>query len=180
MPGYIPPVGFRFDVRVVDKLEAAFTASASMGITDDVDGSFQDVAGISVEYPTESYQAGGENRYVYQLPQPAKYSKLVLKRGLVTDFSNLSDWCQETFESNLGKILTKTLVVSLLGESGMPVMVWYFTNAYPVKWEASNFNSMDNKIVVETLEVVYQRFESISMDNALTGAVGSMSSGLGF
>lgn len=180
MPGYLPPVGFRFDVRVVDPLEAAASMAAASGVTADVDGSFQDLSGISVEYPTTTYQAGGENRFTYQLPQPAKYSKLVLKRGLVTEFSNLSEWCQETFESNLGNIKTKTMVVSLLSELSLPVMVWYFTNAYPVKWEASNFNSMDNKVVVETLEVMYQRFESISFDNALSGAAGSMASGFGF
>jgi phage tail-like protein len=161
---YYPPVGFYFEVRILDATEAVGMVAGALGLTAKVDGSFQEVSGISVEIPTFELAEGGENRFTYKLPQPIKYSPLTLKRGLVSSLSALSEWCQETFELGYNQtIMTKNVLVSLLDEEGMPLMAWAFTGAYPTKWSVSNFNAQGNEIVVETLELTYQRFELMNV-----------------
>ena len=48
--GYYPPVGFHFKVEFI-------------GIGNDNDTRFQSVSGLNVEYDTESFKEGGENRF---------------------------------------------------------------------------------------------------------------------
>jgi len=66
--GYYPPVGFHFKVEFV-------------GIGNDNDVRFQSVSGLSVEFDTEAYEEGGENRFEHTLPVRTKYPDLSLKRG---------------------------------------------------------------------------------------------------
>lgn len=161
---YYPPVGFHFDVRILDAFDAASVVTGSLGVTKDVDGSFQEVSGISVEVPVDDFYEGGENRFTYKLPKPIKYSPLQLKRGLVSSLSALGEWCQETFELGFDQpITTKEVLVSLLNEDGLPLMAWVFIGAFPTKWNVSNFNAMNNEIVIETLELSYRRFEQINI-----------------
>ncbi|MFN6945487.1 MAG: phage tail protein [Cytophagaceae bacterium] len=161
-PMYYPPLGFFFEVKILDKPKENATAKE---IKEDeasakTDASFQDVAGISVEIPTEELKEGGENRYAYRLPLPSKYPNLVLKRGLVSKNSKLGNWCRTTLDSGLtAEISTKNLLIRLLDEEKQTIMAWSIVDAYPVKWSVSNFNSMKNEIVVETIELVYKRFE---------------------
>lgn len=151
---YYPPVGFYFRVDLAD------SASAALSLVSNVDNSFQEVSGLSVEMETESVPEGGENRFAHKLPKKTKYSNLVLKRGLVTSVSGFSAWCIDTMGSNLSKpVEPKNISVALLNEKGIPSMVWLFVNAYPVKVQVSDLQAMENKIAVETMEFAYQYFQ---------------------
>lgn len=161
---YYPPVGFHFEVRILDSYEAVGAITGALGGTANVDGSFQEVSGISAEIPTDDFYEGGENRFTYKLPKPIRYSPLQLKRGLVSSLSALGEWCKETFELGFDqRITTKTVLVSLLDEDNFPLMAWVFVGAYPTKWNVSNFNAQSNDIVVESLELTYRRFEQVNV-----------------
>ena len=144
--GYYPPVSFYFKVEF-----PVITDNAG-------DNRFQSVSGLTVDFDTENFNEGGENRFVHKLPTRAKYPNLVLKRGMVTD-SKLIKWCRDAFESMIFQ--PTDLVVKLLDERGEPLKSWNVVNAYPVKWTISDFNSGDNSIVVETLELTYSYFKVI-------------------
>jgi phage tail-like protein len=162
--GYYPPVGFHFEVRILDSYEGAGMATGALGLTANVDGSFQEVSGISAEIPTEDFYEGGENRFTYKLPKPIRYTPLQLKRGLVSSLSALNEWCKETFELGFNlPIMTKTVLVTLLNEENSPLMGWVFIGAYPTKWNVSTFNAQGNEIVVESLELTYRRFEQVNI-----------------
>lgn len=154
MTGYYPPVGFHF------RVEFAFLASGSN------DFRFQEVGGLGAEISTEEVTEGGENRFVHRLPTRAKYSNLVLKRGLLTD-SRLFNWISnavENIEANPGVADEEptTVNVTLLNEKHEPLVDTYsFVRAWPVKWSVSDFKAMDNSIVIETLELSYQYFTRI-------------------
>lgn len=151
---YYPPVGFYFRVDLADP------ASAALSMVSNVDNSFQEVSGLSVEMETESVTEGGENRFAHKLPKRTKYSNLVLKRGLVTSVSGFSAWCIKTMGSNLSTpVEPKNISVALLNEKGIPSMVWLFVNAYPVKVQVSDLQAMENKIAVETMEFSYQYYQ---------------------
>ncbi len=145
---YYPPGAFYFSVRV---LGANPQAS---------DASFQEVSGLQAELTVEEVVEGGENRFTHRLPRAAKYSNLVLKRGVVIGSSFLTDWATRTIGDKLTRpIVTWNIEVTLLNDAGMPLLSWVFTNAFPVKFEVSPLDSTANKILIETLELSYNYFE---------------------
>lgn len=140
--GYYPPVGFHFKVEFV-------------GIGNDNDVRFQSVAGLSVEYDTESYKEGGENRFEHKLPLRTKYPDLSLKRGMLTD-SKVIEWCLDALQNREFK--PAQINVMLLNEEHQPLKTWNVYHAWPKKWSVSDFNAQDNSIVIETLELSYNYF----------------------
>jgi phage tail-like protein len=143
MPHYYPPAGFHFKVEVI---------GLSPG---DNDSRFSEVSGLAVELGTEEIAEGGENRFVQKYPTRAKYPDLVLKRGLLAD-SKVVDWARACIEDYV--IEPKSIDVKLLNEAHEPLVTWHVANAYPIKWSVSDFNAINNAIVVETMQLFYQFF----------------------
>jgi phage tail-like protein len=154
MASYYPPTGFHFRVEF----------QGVSGMDNDQEQRFNEVNGLSFEVETESMTEGGENRIDYKLPKRIKYSNLVLKRGLLTG-SALIKWINDAmntfFTVAVYDFQPADIIITLLDESGNPVAVWKVMQAYPVKWNVSNFNSSENAIAVETIELAYQYFERL-------------------
>lgn len=151
MSQYYPPPAFYFTVTIPGDIAAA-------------DARFMEVSGISMNFNTEEISMGGENRFKYKAPTHPSYENLVLKRGLVTSPSPLLLWVSGMAASGLiTPILTMDILVSLLGPDGIPVMSWTFIGAWPVKWNVSGFDSTENKLAIETLELSYNYFIPIPM-----------------
>lgn len=142
MTTYYPPVGFHYRVT----FEGGSTAH---------DASFQSVSGLSVEYDTEEYKEGGENRFTHKLPVRTKYSDLVLKRGMLTG-SSVTSWFLAAFRER--SFSSRGVTIVLLNEMELPLRTWNVAHAVPKKWTVSDFNANENAIVVETLELTYQYF----------------------
>lgn len=142
---YYPPVGFHFSV--------AFEGNA------EDESQFQSVSGLSMDLETEEYAEGGENRFKHQLPVRARFTKLVLKRGLYIQ-SDLIDWCKDAMENFKFKPLN--LTVTLKNEKHEPLMTWRVSRCYPTKWSVDDFNAEESKIVIETIELNYNYFKVIS------------------
>ncbi|HEY8928985.1 MAG TPA: phage tail protein [Mucilaginibacter sp.] len=140
--GYYPPVGFHFKVEFV-------------GIGNDNDSRFQSVGGLSVEYDTESYKEGGENRFEHKLPVRTKYADLSLKRGMLVN-SSVINWCTDAFQNR--KFTAAQINISLMNEQHQPLKTWTVFGAWPKKWSVSDFNAQENSIVVESLELSYSYF----------------------
>ncbi len=143
MVDYYPPWGFYFKVVFND---------VSLD-TNDV--RFQSVSGLSVEYDYESYKEGGENRFEHKLPVLTKYADLVLKRGMLVD-SAVITWFLDAFNNRIFK--PATITVNLMNEKGEPLRSWNVVGAIPKKWLVSDFNSSENGIVIETMELSYRYF----------------------
>ncbi len=151
MASYYPPIGFHFKVELV--------GVSGMG---DSEQRFQEVSGLSFEIETETFREGGENRFEWKLPKRAKYPNLVLKRGMLPGTAFL-DW----FNSAMNTYFTvpvydfkpADITVTLMDEADNAVTVWNVKQAYPVKWTMSDLKSMDNAIMIETIELAYQYFE---------------------
>ncbi len=148
MASYYPPVGFHFKVEFQDiKGEVKIN-----------DYQFQSVSGLSVDLETEEVAEGGENRFKHKIPVRTKYPNLVLKRGLLLD-SDLIEWCRKAIENF--DIKPINLTVMLLNEKHEPLLTWSVTHAYPVKWVVEDFNAEENKLVIESLELTYNYFETL-------------------
>ncbi|MFM7294346.1 MAG: phage tail protein [Burkholderiales bacterium] len=134
----------------------AFRFRLTFGLMPLLDTSFQEVSGIGTQMETEPVVEGGENRYVHTLPKSFKHSNLVLKRGIAALTSPLVLWCKATLEADLAMpVMTQLVLVSLLDESGLPLRVWTFENAYPVQWEVDPFNSTKNEVALEKVTLSY-------------------------
>lgn len=121
-----------------------------------VDASFQEVSGISTELDTESVPEGGENRFVHTLPKGVKHPNLELKRGVASFSSPLVMWCRSVFEGEfIVPIRPQSLMVQLLDEMHIPIRIWTFANAYPVKWEIESFGSTKNEVAIEKIVLSY-------------------------
>ncbi|WP_291906817.1 phage tail protein [Chitinophaga sp. CB10] len=152
MPTYYPPAGFHFKVEFV----------GVDGADADTEQRFQEVSGLNFEIETEELKEGGENRFVYKLPKRAKYSNLILKRGLLKG-SALLKWFKSAMNTYFTVVVydfkPADIVVTLLDEAGEPAAIWNIVQAYPVSWKTSDFRATENSIVIETLEMAYQYFE---------------------
>jgi len=146
MATYYPPIGFHFSVE--------FTGLS----TSKSDHQFQSVAGLSVDVETEEITEGGENRFKHKIPVRTKYPNLVLKRGLLVD-SKVIDWCKDAVENFEFKPID--LLVKLLNEKHEPLLSWNIVHAYPIKWSIADFNAQESKVVIETIELVYNYYNTI-------------------
>ncbi len=147
MAAYYPPVGFHF------KVEFQGIATTSN------DYQFQSVSGLSVDLETEEIAEGGENRFKHKIPVRTKYANLVLKRGLLLD-SGLIDWCKKAIEDF--EIEPINLTVILLNEKHEPLLTWDIVHAYPVKWVVEDFNAEESKLAIESLELTYNYFKTLT------------------
>ncbi|WP_423126893.1 phage tail protein [Gaoshiqia sp. Z1-71] len=140
MSNYYPPLAFHFKVEFTN-LKSEYE--------------FQSVSGLTIDFDTEEFAEGGENRFKHKLPVRTKFPNLVLKRGLLTD-SSLAKWCREALEDF--NISPTDLTISLLNEEHEPLMTWNVVHAYPLKWAMADFNAEESKMVIETIELAYNYF----------------------
>lgn len=149
-----PPVGFHFSVVI-----ELFPQTPQ-------DFRFQSVSGLNVEIPTETVAEGGELRFKHQLPGVPQYGKLTLKRGLFQG-SFIINWCKAAIERF--EFTPANLLITLLNNRHLPVAVWHVFNAYPTKWSISEFNAEQSTVVLETLELTYQYYQTMGLDISPAG-----------
>jgi len=140
-----PPVGFHFKVEI----------NLPDVAQEDREARFQEVGGLNKSIEIEEFKEGGENRFAHRLPNPAKYSNIILKRGLLTK-SNLIKWCFDAIDNFIFK--PADITITLLNEEHKALSVWNISKAFPVKWSTSDFKAQENSIVIETLELAYQYY----------------------
>ncbi len=136
-----------------------FAVSFSGLSKDHVDAGFQSVTGLDVQIQTESIKEGGENGFEHVIPGRRSYSDLVLKRGILTgpEGSLIFDWCKDAFEK--GIVRPVNLDVILLNENGDPLINWNVVHAWPKSWKTGELNAERGEVLIETLELAYNRFE---------------------
>ena len=116
---------------------------------------FSDVSGLSLEIQTEDFTEGGGNDYVIRLPKPPKARNLVLKRALSATPPDIVVWAKRAVEDFVFE--PRTLILSIVDYQGKAVKTWNFVKAYPVKLSLTDLSASKNEIVIETLEIAYQR-----------------------
>ncbi|MGH1453434.1 MAG: phage tail protein [Paracoccaceae bacterium] len=143
MANYYPPVGFSFSVSIGAN-------------TTGVDASFSEVSGLDTTQATVDLAEGGENRFTHKLPMRAGHPDLVLKRGVMVAQSALFTWAKQVLEGGLAEpIKPQPVLVSLLDQTGAPMLGWSLDRAWPVKWSIAAFDARKGEIAMETLELSY-------------------------
>ncbi|MEN9866772.1 MAG: hypothetical protein RL748_2362 [Pseudomonadota bacterium] len=141
-----PPLGFRFGVLF-------FAAGV---IPNPIDIFFQKVSGLGSTVETVPVSEGGQNLYTQSLPKRIKYENLVLERGLVVGSPLVIEF---NATMSLFKFSPSNVLVTLLDASSIPLAGWLFMKAYPVKWSVSDLDATANSVVIERMELSYQRMQ---------------------
>lgn len=145
-----PTLGFRFGVF--------FFIGGT--VPNPVDFRFRKVSGISSSIKTTTVEEGGQNLFSHRLPDKIQYENLVLERGMPVKSPLAIEFIHTMSQF---KFTPSNVLVSLLDEAGMPVSSWLFIKAYPVTWSISDLDAEANAIVVETMELAYERFQTIRL-----------------
>lgn len=138
------------------------------GFKAEADSMFSEVGGMSFELEVEDFKDGGNNATVHHLPKGSKHSNLILKRGISPMGSALTTWCMETMNFKDNKITRKVISVMLMGPDpkgnenpkSIPIHTWEFYDAFPVKWQISEFVADKSAIAIESIEFVYAGIKS--------------------
>jgi phage tail-like protein len=135
------------------------------GSTLKVDASFSEISGLESSLTTEDIREGGQNEFVHRLPTGSSQKNIVMKRGVVNQLSPMADWAAATIGSTLATpIVTKTLVLKLLGPDHKPKLAWNIRRAWPVRWDWGTLNSTRNEILVETIEFAHGGISRYMLD----------------
>ena len=142
-----PPVSFHFNVSI-------------NGENSSFKYEFAEVTGLTAEMSIEEITENGENKFKYNLPTGTKFNNIKVNRGLINAESELATWCSDSITSDLSTInSTKTIIVSLLNENNESIITWLLYNAWTVKWNFSNSDSIENEIIVESIEFGYSYYK---------------------
>lgn len=124
---------------------------------EDVDVRFQSVTGLDTTLETESIKEGGENRFEHVVPTRRKYSPLILKRGLLKPSnSGLTRWLKKAFDDEEVEPI-QVVTIKLLNEEHKPLMLWTINNVWPRSWKIGELNAEQGAVLLETLELNYNR-----------------------
>jgi phage tail-like protein len=156
-----------------------FSVHFSPNDRDSVDVKFQSVTGLDSTLEFETIKEGGENRFEHVLPTRRKFGPLVLKRGLLgPNTSAVTAWLKNTFEDQPFELEAKkkppvkpeetspfkvidTVIIQLLGEDDQrPLMTWTVNNVWPRSWKIGELNAERGEVLIETLELNYNRLVS--------------------
>ena len=62
---------------------------------------------------------------------------------------------------SLFKFAPSNVLVTLLDNTRIPISAWLFMKAYPVKWSVSDLDATANSVVIEHMELAYQRMQVV-------------------
>ena len=151
-------VGFHFRV-IFEKLIDDKKQPADNNVYSSIEMRFQSVTGLDASIETETVKEGGENRFEHVIPVRRKYGPLVLKRGLLRlQDSVLSQWFRRAFEEEKVEPL-QNVQIQLLNENHEPLLFWSASWVWPKSWKVGELNAERGEVLIETLELNYNRFE---------------------
>jgi len=145
-----PPLSFRFSVLFF----------ATGGIPNPIDTLFQKVSGLGSTMEYTPLKEGGQNTDSQHKPEEVKHEHLTLWRGLVVGSPLTKEFL---IAMNQRKIKPSNVLVTLLDNTRLPIVGWLFMNVSPVKWSITDLDAEANSVVIEQIELTYQRRQLIKV-----------------
>jgi phage tail-like protein len=120
-------------------------------------GGFREVTiAESAQDPIE-YREGTHPPTMRKIPGLIKYGNVTLKWGL-TDSMDLYNW-RKKIEDGQTSSSRKNMAIVLIDEQGNEKSRWEFSNAWPTKYDAVDFNATANEIAIETMEIAHENMK---------------------
>jgi phage tail-like protein len=154
---------FRFQIKL---RKSAAVESGSQSPSDSPTGAalgagaFQECSGLEVEMDVQEYQEGGRNDGVIRRVGRAKYSPIVLKRGMF--FSDggsvnrdLWKWLQSVVAGER-PVARYDGVVQVMSSGDNVVATWVFDRGLPQKIRGPELNAKTGEVAIEELHIVHE------------------------
>ena len=124
------------------------------------DGGFQECAGLEVSMDVQEYLEGGRNDGVIQRVGRAKYTNLVLKRGMFYGEDQqiqreLWEWLQ-SIVSGKRPVIRYDGIIEVRTQAGETVATWVFERGLPAKITGPQLNAKTGDIAIEELHIAHQ------------------------
>jgi phage tail-like protein len=133
----------------------AFCFKVTLDAVDGFDnavGFFKSAGGLKSETEVIDYREGGLNNTTHKLLGATKWGNIVLKRGFGD--KSLSAWRQSWLDPVGKKRVTGK--IEQLDTKGGTLATWTFTEAFPAKWEISEYDAGKSEVSIETLEIAHE------------------------
>jgi phage tail-like protein len=138
-----------------DNPYANFNFTVDIGGGDELGFSEADLPAGEIE--VIEYREGAERvNSSRKLPGRVGYRNVVLRRGLAGRLE-LFDWWKSARD---GQTDRRNVRITLLDEARVPVQTWRLRNAWPAKLDFSALNARGNDVVIESLELAHEGFET--------------------
>jgi phage tail-like protein len=126
-------------------------------------GMFSEIQGLEVNVEVATYNEGGENGFVHQLPGRMTWPHIVLKRG-VTNSDALFAWVNRTagsgFAANDNKLTRNTGAITAISTAGKRLRSWELSDAFAVRWVGPTFDSGSDAPLQEEIELAHHGFKT--------------------
>jgi phage tail-like protein len=116
---------------------------------------FTECAGLSTETDVIEYREGNDRGGARKIPGLAKFTNIVLKRGLTRN-RDLWNWRKVIIDGGIDR---RSGAIVVLGDDHAPVARFRFREGWPSKWEGPRFNAKSSEVAIETLEIAHEGLE---------------------
>ncbi|HEX5703538.1 MAG TPA: phage tail protein [Pyrinomonadaceae bacterium] len=154
---------FRFKVT----LKRAAVAASSQAPPDRpvgfelADGAFQECSGLEIEMDVQEYQEGGRNDATIRRVGRAKYSPIVLKRGMFYSGENgpanpsLWKWLQDVV-NGVRPVERYDGTVEVMSSGENSSATWTFDRGLPMKVRGPELNAKTGEVAIEELHIAHE------------------------
>lgn len=124
------------------------------------DGGFQECSGLEVEMDIQDYMEGGRNDGIIRRAGRAKYSPLILKRGMF--FRGAAGVNQELWQwiqgvvTGVRPIARYDGIVQVMDVGDNVVATWVFDRGLPAKIRGPELNAKTGEIAIEELHIAHE------------------------
>ena len=154
---------FRFQV----KLRKSAAAESGSGALDETpsgtplgDGAFQECSGLEIELDVQELLEGGRNDGVIRRVGRAKYSNVVLKRGMFYRGSGgvnreLWNWLQ-SIASGERPVPRYDGIIEVMSTGDEVAATWVFSRGLPMRVRGPELNGKTGEIAIEELHIAHE------------------------
>lgn len=124
------------------------------------DGAFQECSGLEVEMDVQEYQEGGRNDGTIKRVGRAKYSPIILKRGMFygssgTVNTDLWKWIQSVVAGERPAPRYDG-VVTVMSSGNNVSATWVFDRGLPLKIRGPELNAKTGEVAIEELHIAHE------------------------
>lgn len=148
---------FRYRVKLMLDGYGNATAPDELG-----NGGFQECTGLDIELDIQEHPEGGRNDGVIRHVGRAKYSNLVLKRGMLiskgadTVDQSIWDWIQG-IAAGVRPVARYNGLIQVMDPTGGSVLAtWEFERGLPSKVAGPQLNAQTGQVAIEELHIAHE------------------------
>jgi phage tail-like protein len=117
-------------------------------------GAFSEITGLETSMTPFTIAEGGRNRGPAQRTGAVQHATVILKRGILTEISDLYRWYRLVTGGAYAYRLN--VIITVVGHDNQDLMVWKLNSALPVKFKMADLNARATEIAIEELHIVHE------------------------